>query len=93
MNNFFDYELSESYNKRICPNHIENLTHENLRRVRPGLSLPPKYFDQVLGRKVNKDLVNRLKGLNLQKIKIAELPKNQCISCMLMGVPVIFFEK
>ena len=31
MNDFFDYELSESYNKRICPPYIENLTDENLR--------------------------------------------------------------
>ena len=31
MNDFFDCELSESYNKRICPNYIEYLTHENLR--------------------------------------------------------------
>ncbi len=31
MNEYFDYELSESYNKRICPNNIENLTNENLR--------------------------------------------------------------
>lgn len=32
MSDFFDYELSESYNKRICPNSIENLTHENLKK-------------------------------------------------------------
>ena len=27
---------------------------ENLRIIRPGLGLPPKYFDVFLGRKVNK---------------------------------------
>ena len=34
----------------------ETLTPENLRSVRPGLGLPPKYYDVLLGRKVNKDL-------------------------------------
>jgi pseudaminic acid synthase len=32
------------------------LTPENLRIVRPGLGLPPKYYDVLLGRKVNQDL-------------------------------------
>lgn len=32
------------------------LTPENLRIVRPGLGLPSKYFDVLLGRKVNQDL-------------------------------------
>ena len=32
------------------------LTQENLRIVRPGLGLPPKYYDVLLGRKVNQDL-------------------------------------
>ncbi len=31
------------------------LTEKNLRIVRPGLGLPPKYYDILLGRKVNKD--------------------------------------
>lgn len=31
MNDFFDFELSESYNKRICPNYINGLTHEDLK--------------------------------------------------------------
>jgi sialic acid synthase SpsE len=31
-------------------------TEKNLRIVRPGLGLPPKYYDILLGRKVNKDL-------------------------------------
>ena len=34
----------------------EELTKKNLRIIRPGLGLPPKYFDIILGRKVNKDL-------------------------------------
>ena len=29
------------------------LTTENLRCVRPGLGLPPKYYDVLLGRRVN----------------------------------------
>ena len=32
------------------------LTEENLRRVRPGLGLPPKFYDKLLGRRVNRDL-------------------------------------
>ena len=32
------------------------LTEENLRIVRPGLGLSPKYYDNVLGRKVKNDL-------------------------------------
>jgi N-acetylneuraminate synthase len=31
------------------------LTRENLRCVRPGLGLPPKYYDMLLGRRVNQD--------------------------------------
>jgi pseudaminic acid synthase len=33
----------------------EVLTAENLRIVRPGYGLPPKYYDIVLGKRVNKD--------------------------------------
>ncbi|WFP50634.1 pseudaminic acid synthase [Methylomonas sp. EFPC3] len=34
----------------------EVLTSENLRCVRPGLGLPPKYYETLLGRKVNRDV-------------------------------------
>jgi len=33
------------------------LTTDNIRRVRPGFGLAPKYFEQVLGAKVTQDLV------------------------------------
>jgi N-acetylneuraminate synthase len=32
------------------------LTAENLRVVRPGYGLAPKYYDLLLGRRVNRDL-------------------------------------
>lgn len=34
----------------------EVLTLENLRAIRPGLGLPPKYLHQVLGKKVNRNI-------------------------------------
>jgi N-acetylneuraminate synthase len=34
----------------------EMLTRQNMRCVRPGLGLPPKYFETLLGRRVNCDL-------------------------------------
>ena len=34
----------------------ETLTRKNLRCVRPGLGLPPKYYDLLLGRRVNADV-------------------------------------
>jgi pseudaminic acid synthase len=34
------------------------LTKKNVRAIRPGLGLPPKYYDIVLGRKVKNDLKN-----------------------------------
>jgi pseudaminic acid synthase len=34
----------------------EVLTEENLRCVRPGLGLPPKYYDVLLGRRVNRNV-------------------------------------
>ena len=33
------------------------LTEQNLRSVRPGYGLAPKYLNDCLGKKVNKDLV------------------------------------
>ncbi len=33
----------------------DTLTKENLRPIRPGLGLPPKFYHQVLGRKILKD--------------------------------------
>jgi len=32
------------------------LTKENVRAIRPGLGLPPKYFDQILGKKIKSDV-------------------------------------
>jgi pseudaminic acid synthase len=32
------------------------LSAENVRAIRPGLGLPPKYFDEVMGRPVNRDV-------------------------------------
>lgn len=32
------------------------LTRDNVRAIRPGLGLPPKYFDQVLGKAVKQDV-------------------------------------
>ena len=32
------------------------LTAQNIRIIRPGLGLAPKYFDSVLGKKINKDV-------------------------------------
>jgi pseudaminic acid synthase len=32
------------------------LTRENLRAIRPGLGLPPKYYDMLLGKRVNRDV-------------------------------------
>ena len=34
----------------------EKLSSKNLRIVRPGLGLPPKYYEILIGRRVNKDL-------------------------------------
>ena len=32
------------------------LTRENLKAIRPGLGLPPKYYDTLLGKRVNRDV-------------------------------------
>jgi pseudaminic acid synthase len=34
----------------------ETFTQKNLRCVRPGLGLPPKYYETLLGRRVNRDV-------------------------------------
>jgi pseudaminic acid synthase len=34
----------------------ERLDQENMRCIRPGMGLPPKYYDVLLGRKVNQDV-------------------------------------
>lgn len=34
----------------------EALTRNNLRAIRPGLGLPPKYLDEVLGKRVRRDV-------------------------------------
>ena len=31
-------------------------TEKNLRRIRPGFGLPPKYYDIILGKKIKKDI-------------------------------------
>lgn len=34
----------------------EIITPLHIRRIRPGLGLPPKYFDQIIGKRVNRDI-------------------------------------
>jgi sialic acid synthase SpsE len=44
------------------------LTSENVRAIRPGLGLPTKYLDVVLGKTVNED-IKRGTGLNWNLLK------------------------
>ena len=34
----------------------EQLKEDNIRRIRPGFGLPPKYYNQVLGKTLNIDV-------------------------------------
>ena len=34
----------------------EKITKSNIRRIRPGYGLSPKYIDQIINRKVNKNI-------------------------------------
>jgi N-acetylneuraminate synthase len=41
----------------VCPIRAgEPFTRENLRAIRPGDGLPPRYLDQILGRRASRDL-------------------------------------
>jgi N-acetylneuraminate synthase len=33
------------------------LTKENVRAIRPGFGLPTKYLDEILGKKINKNII------------------------------------
>ena len=44
------------------------LTEKNLRIVRPGLGLAPKYYDILIGKKVNKD-VNKGTAVDWELVK------------------------
>jgi N-acetylneuraminate synthase len=46
----------------------EVITNENVRAIRPGLGLPTKYLDLVLGRTVKED-IKRGTGLNWNLLK------------------------
>lgn len=35
----------------------QRITKDDIRRIRPGYGLPPKYFDELIGRRVIKDVV------------------------------------
>lgn len=61
-----NYELTpkKKKNRELCPSIFvvenikkgEKLTQKNIRSIRPGFGLPPKYFPDVLGKKVNKNI-------------------------------------
>lgn len=34
----------------------DSITNQQLRRIRPGFGLPPKYYEQILGRRVKQDV-------------------------------------
>ena len=34
----------------------DEITEQNMRSIRPGLGLPPKYYEDLLGRKIYKDV-------------------------------------
>ena len=35
----------------------ETITNENVRRIRPGFGLAPKYLNKILGKKVTKNKI------------------------------------
>lgn len=35
----------------------EIVSEKHIRRIRPGFGLPPKFFDQIIGKKVNRDIM------------------------------------
>jgi sialic acid synthase SpsE len=45
----------------------EVLTEKNMRAIRPGLGLPPKYYETLLGKKISQD-VKRGTALSLDFI-------------------------
>ena len=34
----------------------DELTKKNIRSIRPGLGLPPKYLDKLLGKRINRTI-------------------------------------
>jgi sialic acid synthase SpsE len=33
------------------------ISEKDIRRIRPGFGLAPKYFDELIGKRVNRDIV------------------------------------